>query len=119
MLAGKCEESTCASLTTDLAAAKTDLDVIKACFNDPSDATNCQGNNYICTYYQYSFEVSNGFFMCFISATYGTATNLPLVLAGKCDGSTCTTLTTDLDVVKACFADPTDAANCRGMLLFT
>ena len=54
--------------------------------------------------------------MCFISATYGTATNLPMVLAGKCDGSTCTTLTTDLDVVKACFADPTDAAKCRGML---
>ena len=53
----------------------------------------------------------------FLLATYGTAGTLPLVLAGKCDGSTCTTLTTDLDVVKACFADPTDATNCRGMLI--
>ena len=49
-------------------------------------------------------------------ATYGTAGTLPLVLAGKCEDSTCTTLTTDLDVVKACFNDPTDATNCRGML---
>ena len=47
-------------------------------------------------------------------ATYGTAGTLPLVLAGKCEDSTCTTLTTDLDVVKACFTDPTDASNCRG-----
>ena len=49
-------------------------------------------------------------------ATYGTAGTLPLVLAGKCEDSTCTTLTTDLDVVKACFTDPTDTAKCRGML---
>ena len=53
----------------------------------------------------------------FLLATYGTAGTLPLVLAGKCEDSTCTTLTTDLDVVKACFTDPTDAANCRGMLI--
>ena len=52
----------------------------------------------------------------FLLVTYGTASSLPMVLAGKCDGSTCTTLTTDLDVVKTCFTDPTDA-NCRGKLL--
>ena len=112
MLAGKCEGSKCASLNTDLASIKTDLDVVKACFNDPSDAVNCQGNNYIqfITWFQGSFE-------CFISATYGTANNLPMVLAGKCEDSTCTTLTTDLDVVKNCFNDPTDATSCRGMLM--
>ena len=31
------------------------------------------------------------------------SSNLPTVLAAKCDGTTCTTLTTDLDVVKECF----------------
>ena len=71
MLAGKCEESTCTSLTTEMSAAKTDLDVVKACFNDPSDATNCQGNNYFWNNYQYLFQVSYGFFMGVISATYG------------------------------------------------
>ena len=71
MLAGKCEESRCTSLTTDLSDAKTDLDVVKACFNDPSDATNCQGNNYISTYYQYLFQISYIYFICFVSATYG------------------------------------------------
>ena len=48
------------------------------------------------------------------SATYSGPSTLPLVLADKCDGSTCSTITSDLDVVKACFTDPTDATNCRG-----
>merc|ERR1712203_390955 len=34
-------------------------------------------------------------------------------MAAKCDGTTCTTLTTDLNVVKECFKDPTAAA-CTG-----
>ena len=50
----------------------------------------------------------------FLLATYGGPSTLPLVLADKCDGATCSTITSDLDVVKACFSDPTDANNCRG-----
>ena len=34
---------------------------------------------------------------------FNFSSNLPTVLAAKCDGTTCTTLTTDLDVVKECF----------------
>ena len=56
-----------------------------------------------------------------ILATYGSPSNIPVVLAGKCEESACSTLTinldaarTDIDVIKACFDDPTDATNCRG-----
>ena len=44
---------------------------------------------------------------------YGGATALPTVLADKCDGSTCSTLTTDVTAVKSCLTDPT-AADCTG-----
>ena len=47
-------------------------------------------------------------FIC--SATYNGASALPQVLAGKCGSGTCTTLTNDLDVVKTCMNDFTDAA---------
>ena len=58
--------------------------------------------------------------MCFfILATYGGPSTLPLVLADKCDDSTCSTITSDLDVVKACFNDPTDASSCRGKWIDT
>lgn len=45
--------------------------------------------------------------------TYGAATALPAVLAGKCSGTTCTTLNTDVTSIKSCFTDPTAAA-CTG-----
>ena len=48
------------------------------------------------------------------SATYSADTTLPLVLAGKCETPTCSTLINDMDVVKACFTDPTDVTDCRG-----
>ena len=41
-----------------------------------------------------------------------------MVIAGKCDSTTCTTLTSDLDIVKACFNDPTDTSTCQGILLY-
>ena len=42
------------------------------------------------------------------SATYGTSATLPMVLAGKCEDSTCSTLTSDLGVVESCMTDFTD-----------
>ena len=36
-------------------------------------------------------------------ANISSSSSLPTVLASKCDGTTCTTLTSDLDVVKECF----------------
>ena len=51
----------------------------KTCFTDPS-ATACTG----------TYSDSDG-------------TMLPSVLADKCSSTTCTTLTTDLTVVKDCF----------------
>ena len=41
---------------------------------------------------------------------------MPQVLASKCDGTTCTALTADMAVVKACFTDPTDTSSCKGKL---
>ena len=54
----------------------------------------------------------------FLLGTFNAATNLPQLLDGKCSAATCTTLTSDLDVIKACFTDPTDTAKCRGYILF-
>ena len=47
---------------------------------------------------------------CVDSGTYSGSTSLPTVLAGKCDGTTCTTLTTDVTALKACMSTPTNAA---------
>merc|ERR1711936_1030802 len=43
------------------------------------------------------------------TTTYSAATTLPKVLVGKCDQTTCTTLTTDMTTVKSCLTSPTDS----------
>ena len=48
-----------------------------------------------------------------ITGVYGGPSALPTVVAGKCDGSTCSTLTTDVTAVKSCLTDPT-ASDCTG-----
>lgn len=49
----------------------------------------------------------------FESGTYGASTSLPSVLAGKCNGATCTTLTGEMTTVKSCLTNPAAAA-CTG-----
>ena len=46
-------------------------------------------------------------------ATYGGPSTLPSVLSGKCDSTSCSTLTSDLATVKSCLTDPTASA-CSG-----
>ena len=53
-----------------------------------------------------------------ISGTYGSAATLPSVLAGKCEGSTCSALTTinaDILTIKKCFDNPS-ASECTGTI---
>ena len=55
-----------------------------------------------------------------ISGTYGSAASLPTVLAGKCEGSTCSALTTinaDILTIKKCFDNPS-ASDCTGKISF-
>ena len=49
----------------------------------------------------------------FCSANYGGSSTLPSVLSSKCDGSTCSVVTSDVDVVKSCLNDPL-SAGCKG-----
>ena len=51
----------------------------------------------------------------FTLVIYGTKNSLPGVLAGKCDGSTCAVLKSDLSTVQTCFKDPSDVA-CTGTI---
>ena len=46
-------------------------------------------------------------------ANYGGSSTLPSVLSSKCDGSTCSVVTRDVDVVKSCLNDPL-SAGCKG-----
>lgn len=49
------------------------------------------------------------------SGAYSSTTSLPSVLAGKCAGTTCTTLTTEMATVKSCLSNPSAAA-CTGQI---
>ena len=43
LLDSKCDSSKCAILTADLDTVKLDLNIVKACFKDPSDNVTCRG----------------------------------------------------------------------------
>ena len=49
-----------------------------------------------------------------MSGTYGGTTALPAVIAGKCDGTTCTTLNSEVTIIKSCLTNPA-AAVCTGL----
>jgi len=48
-----------------------------------------------------------------VSGTYSGTTALPAVIAGKCDSTTCTTLNSEVTIIKSCLTDP-KAAACTG-----
>ena len=85
----------------------TDMTTVKNCFKDPK-ASECTGKHNYYNYLNYNQEHYSNYL-----GTYGGTTTLPTVLAGKCDGATCTTLNTDMTAVKSCFANPTDSS-CTG-----
>jgi len=61
-----------------------DVSVIKSCMEDPT-STAC-------------------------SDKYGAVTNLPGVIAAKCEDSTCSTISQDVSSIKSCMEDPTSTA---------
>ena len=50
--------------------------------------------------------------------TYSDIKALPAIIDGKCDSSTCSTLTTEMSAVKSCLNDPTSTA-CKGIYFIT
>ena len=94
VLSGKSDGTTCTTLTNDVTPLKTALQIQQ--LQHVLDCTNIIIIHW-CSY-------------CVDSGTYSGSTSLPTVLAGKCDGTTCTTLTTDVTALKACMSTPTNAA---------
>ena len=85
----------------------TDMTTVKNCFKDPK-ASECTGKHNYYNYLNYNQEHYSNYL-----GTYGGTATLPTVLAGKCDGATCTTLNTDMTAVKSCLTNPT-ASSCTG-----
>ena len=61
-----------------------------------------------------SFEKLKQINIWHFSGTYGGTTALPAVIAGKCDSTTCTTLNSEVAIIKSCLTDP-KAAACTGL----
>ena len=73
---------------------------MKECMTDPtaSACTDTYGSRFLAP------PLNNPSFRVRVFGfIFNFSSNLPTILAAKCDGTTCTTLTTDLDVVKECF----------------
>merc|ERR1719282_2027715 len=118
VLAAKCDQTTCTSLSNDLTALTSSTTALQECMTDPTStgctnsysgpstlpsvvAGKCDGAT--CTTLEACMTDPTSV-SC--TGTYGGAATLPSVVAGKCDGATCTP-------IAACMTDPTSAA-CTG-----